>query len=278
MSFESTFDERTHRMSTFDSTKRRLVDLLRDIEAGKIQLPDFQRGWVWDDEHIRSLLISIARAFPVGAVMLLETGGEARFKVRPVEGIDPATIPATKVEKLILDGQQRLKSLTQVLILDKAVKTRDEKKRPVERFYYIDIERAMEGPESYEQAIVAVGADRTIRGNFGKDITLDLRTEEQEFKNFYFPCNQILNRNKWESGLIAFAPDKFAKYMQFRDQVLDRFTDYDVPVIELKKDNKTVLQRVRSFCRRLRLRSSLLRLPISHYVQYDSTAQSFHLV
>jgi predicted nucleic acid-binding protein len=38
-----------------------------------------------DDEHIRSLLVSIARAFPVGAVMLLETGGETKFKIRPVE-------------------------------------------------------------------------------------------------------------------------------------------------------------------------------------------------
>jgi len=40
-------------MSNFDSTKTRLADLLRDIVGGKIQLPDFQRGWVWDDEHTR---------------------------------------------------------------------------------------------------------------------------------------------------------------------------------------------------------------------------------
>jgi hypothetical protein len=38
-------------MSNFDSTKTRLAALLQDIEKGKIQLPDFQRGWVWDDEH-----------------------------------------------------------------------------------------------------------------------------------------------------------------------------------------------------------------------------------
>ncbi len=116
-------------MSTFDSTKKRLAELLRDIEAGKIQLPDFQRGWVWDDEHIRSLLVSIARAFPVGAIMLLETGGEARFGVRPVEGLDITKCSPDKAEKLILDGQQRLTSLTQVLILKKPVDTRDEKKR-----------------------------------------------------------------------------------------------------------------------------------------------------
>ena len=59
-------------MSTFDSTKASLSDLLREIKEGTIQLPDFQRGWIWDDDHIRDLLVSIARSFPIGAVMLLE--------------------------------------------------------------------------------------------------------------------------------------------------------------------------------------------------------------
>ena len=52
-------------METFDTTKTSLPELLKSISAGKIQLPDFQRGWVWDDEHVRSLLVSIARSFPV---------------------------------------------------------------------------------------------------------------------------------------------------------------------------------------------------------------------
>src|SRR5438477_12647428 len=106
-------------MSTFDSTKTRLADLLKDITAGKLQLPDFQRGWVWDDEHIRSLLVSIARSFPIGAVMLLETGGEARFQVRLIEGIELPGDTSRLAEQLILDGQQRLTSLTQVLKLEK---------------------------------------------------------------------------------------------------------------------------------------------------------------
>src|SRR5882672_8474189 len=98
-------------MTTFDSTKTELGKILDEIVEGKIQLPDFQRGWVWDDEHIRSLLVSIARSFPIGAVMLLETGGDVRFQVRPVENlIFDGKIPDP--EKLILDGQQRLTSLT----------------------------------------------------------------------------------------------------------------------------------------------------------------------
>src|SRR5205085_1835945 len=139
-----------------------------------IQLPDFQRGWVWDDEHIRSLLVSIARSFPIGAVMLLETGGEARFQVRPLEGV---ALPDTaSPERLILDGQQRLTSLTQVLKLAAPVTTQDEKKRDIRRYHYFDIEKAMSGPATLEEAIIAVGEDRVRRTNFGRDIVLDLST------------------------------------------------------------------------------------------------------
>jgi uncharacterized protein with ParB-like and HNH nuclease domain len=139
-------------MATFDSTKRSLADLIKDITLGKIQLPDFQRGWVWDDEHIRSLLVSVARSFPIGAVMLLETGGEAKFQIRPVEGI--ALDASVTAERLILDGQQRLTSLTQVLALQKPVDTTDDKKREVKRVYYIDIQKALDG--QIEEAFIGV--------------------------------------------------------------------------------------------------------------------------
>jgi uncharacterized protein with ParB-like and HNH nuclease domain len=63
-------------MSTFDSTKTPLPEIIKAITDGKLQLSDFQRDWVWDDDHVRSLLVSVARSFPTGAVMLLETRGD----------------------------------------------------------------------------------------------------------------------------------------------------------------------------------------------------------
>lgn len=225
-------------MPTFDSTKKRLADLLREIVEGKIQLPDFQRGWVWDDEHIRSLLTSIGRAFPIGAIMLLENGGDAKFKVHPVEGVDPTQATPEKAEKLILDGQQRLTSLVQVLTSSNPVQTSDIKKRELKCYYYIDIEKALNGPESLDEAIFAVGEDRTVRENFGRDIRIDLRSADKEFQLFCFPCAQILNSDDWEEGLNAYDASKFGRYMQFRKLVLSEFRQYDVPVIELKKDNK----------------------------------------
>jgi hypothetical protein len=220
-------------MSTFDSTKTHLSKLLEEVVEGKLQLPDFQRGWVWDDEHIRSLLVSIARSFPIGAVMLLETGGEARFQVRPAEGVslpDGAT-----PERLILDGQQRLTSLTQALKLLTPVNTRDDKKREIGRHYYFDITKALQGPESLADSIVGVDKERMLRANFGRDVVLDLSSTEKEIGAFHFPCDQVLNSDKWEEKLNAIAPDQFAQYMQFRVQVLNPFRQYQVPVIVLQK-------------------------------------------
>lgn len=48
--------------ASFDSTKTPLQELLARADKGSLQLPDFQRGGVWDDERIRSLLASVGEA------------------------------------------------------------------------------------------------------------------------------------------------------------------------------------------------------------------------
>src|SRR5204863_397911 len=63
-------------VSTFTTPEPSLSELLAQIESGEVQLPDFQRTWVWDNEHIRSLLASVSLAYPIGAVMLLRAGGK----------------------------------------------------------------------------------------------------------------------------------------------------------------------------------------------------------
>ena len=62
--------------STFKTNPVALQKLLQDAEAGKLQLPDFQRSWVWDEERIRSLIASVSRGFPVGAIMTLSAGSD----------------------------------------------------------------------------------------------------------------------------------------------------------------------------------------------------------
>lgn len=222
-------------MTTFDSTKRSLPELLKDITAGKIQLPDFQRGWVWDDDHVQSLLVSIARSFPVGAVMLMETGGEVRFETRPVEGIDPDTVTKAP-DQLILDGQQRLTSLTQAVGLDAPVNTRTAKGKPIKRHYYFDIRTALEGEDRLEEAVIAVDENRQTRKNFGRDVDIDLSSRQLECEQLYFPCDKLLSPNDWAGDLFKYNKDEIGTYFEFQEKIISAFSAYQLPVIELKKE------------------------------------------
>ena len=223
-------------MSTFDSTKALLNDLLSEIKEGKIQLPDFQRGWIWDDDHIHDLLVSIARSFPIGAVMLLEAGGEVRFQTRPVEGLEEKIPRDQEPEKLILDGQQRLTTLTQALSLDKPVRTQTAKRKKIKRYYYFDIQKVLDAPNSLDDAVVAVDENRQLRSDFGRRVELDLSTTELECQHLHFPCNQIMGSDNWEMTLHRVASAQFGAYMKFRAQVLDAFRKYQIPVIQLQRE------------------------------------------
>ena len=223
-------------MTTFDSTKASLNDLLKEIELGKIQLPEFQRGWIWDDNHIRDLLVSLARSFPIGAVMLLEAGGEVRFETRPVEGLERIVSNSCNPEKLILDGQQRLTTLTQAIWLKAPVQTRTSKKKEIQRYYYFNIAKALDNPLALDEAIVAVDENRHVRANFGRDVVLDLSSTSLECEQLYFPCNQIMSSDAWEMKLHEVAPDSFGTYMKFRGQILTSFRSYQLPVIFLRKE------------------------------------------
>ena len=106
-------------------------------------MPDFQRSWVWDEDRIKSLIASISRAFPVGALMTLDTGGDVNFKPRPVEGA-PTRRSTFRRHSLLLDGQQRMTSLYQVTLRGKVVETVTPKNKKVKRWFYIDIRKALD--------------------------------------------------------------------------------------------------------------------------------------
>lgn len=167
-----------------------LNELMRGVASGKIQLPDFQRDWTWDDNRIKGILASLSQGYPMGAIMCLEYGNEnVRFKYRTIEGVKASGVSP---ELLILDGQQRLTSMYSATYSKNAVKTKTEKGKDVERFYYFDINKCLDENEDRLDAIKAVPADRKIKTNFDRDIVLDLSTRELEYEHEMFPINLIL--------------------------------------------------------------------------------------
>ena len=130
----------------FQTPQHTLAKYLAWTTSGHIQLPDFQRQFKWEDERIRQLLVTVLRGHPMGAVMLLATGNDqVRFKPRPVEGV--ALADGSQAEWLLLDGQQRLTSLTQALTGSGVVKTMDARGKDLERRYYLDVDLALQGED-----------------------------------------------------------------------------------------------------------------------------------
>lgn len=222
-------------ITTFDSTKESMLGMLSSIADGKTQLPDFQRGWVWDDDHIRSLLASLSLAYPVGTIMMLETGGnEVKFKPRPVEGV---TTNGIQPERLILDGQQRLTSLYLATLYGKVVETQDARKKLIKRWYYIDMVKALAVAGDRDEAIVSLGEDR-LKRNFRNEIIADFSTPELEYKMGLFPFTCIFNSNEWRRDFNKFWNYEAAKielFDSFEELVIKRFEQYQMPLILLRR-------------------------------------------
>jgi len=81
----------------------KIATILDQIDLGSIALPEFQRGYVWNREQVRSLMQSLYRRYPVGSLLVWVTAAEGATA--------RGEAPAPGVVKLLLDGQQRMTSL-----------------------------------------------------------------------------------------------------------------------------------------------------------------------
>jgi hypothetical protein len=171
--------------------------------------------------------------------MFLEYGSDAvRFKYQPITG----SLATIKPEILILDGQQRLTSIYAAMYCKSAVRTRDDKKREIFCFYYLDIEKCLSSTTDRVDAVISIPEDKTIRSNFGRDVILDLTTREKEFEKRMFPLNIVYDRSatsKWRNEYHKFHkhdPNIVEQFDDFDSEILQTIYGYKVPVITLDKD------------------------------------------
>ena len=226
----------------FTSDELPLAQLLDQAERGELQLPDFQRGWVWDDDHIRSLLASISLSYPIGAIMTLVAGNpDVNFKARLLEGVTPVAVPAPDL--LLLDGQQRLTSLFQALKSRTPVHTRDRRGNELLRHYYADIDACIDPTlDREEEGIISVPADRIVRSDFGRAIDMDLSTRDREIAAEMFPLDIVLDGGDtmdWQMAYLQSGPgdqpDRVDKWKRFQNAIINPFVQYHVPTIDLAK-------------------------------------------
>ncbi|MBQ1124625.1 DUF262 domain-containing protein [Streptomyces sp. B15] len=220
----------------FSIDKRPLRDLLQQVQVGKAQLPEFQRGWVWPWPNIASLLASISLSYPVGTVMLLKAGGDVRFKYRPIEGAAPPG--DAEPESLVLDGQQRLTSLFQALKLHRPVETQDLRNHRAAGWFYADMRAALEENGDREEAIRFLPESRVVR-NFRGEVLEDYSTPELEYEHHLFPLHAVFDNGDWGDEFTDYWSDHKEKrtlWRAFRQTFVRPFDLYHVPIIELGQE------------------------------------------
>lgn len=120
-------------MARAEATVEELVSM---IERGELRLPEMQRGYVWRSTRVRDLLDSLYRGYPSGAILLWETDEGVPLQDM---GVKQQANPYQST-RLLLDGQQRLTSLSAV-IRGEPVKVRGRKKaseKKIELLFNLD--------------------------------------------------------------------------------------------------------------------------------------------
>jgi len=118
------------------------------------------------------------------------------------------------------------------------VLTHDQRGKPIERWYYVDMSMALDPRVDREEAIVSLSANRVIR-NFRNEVVEDYSTPEREYAAMLFPFTQVFGSADWRTGFFAhwdYDRDHIKLWDRFEAEVVKRFEQYHLPVIELAKE------------------------------------------
>ena len=121
-----------------------LPKLLADVRSGHIQVPRFQRPFVWEDERRVELLRSLRAGIPIGSLLVWRT---AQNRLPSFEAIAGHKIPRPgkgQTISYLLDGHQRLTTLFAAFLApsssskkEKAVPQDDDTPEPI----FFDLEQ-----------------------------------------------------------------------------------------------------------------------------------------
>ncbi len=222
----------------FTTPSYSLKDLFSRAGRGELQLPDFQREYLWGVDRVRTLVTSVLRGYPVGSFLALDTRHmEQRFKPRPLEGVE---VDGVAPGLLLLDGQQRLTSLYQAFTNNGEVHTVDYLGRAICRRFMVDVRAAASADPMPVEALFAVDEQGQVRSHFGPDVEGALNSREAYLYNGVIPVSMLL----WPEGndllvdMAAHTEDAQLRdaVKRFVNQVMRALPAYDVPVIRVDRE------------------------------------------
>lgn len=229
-------------MAKSEAKVEELVDM---IERGGLRLPEMQRRYVWRSTRVRDLLDSLYRGYPSGAILLWETN-----EAVPLQdfAVSQQTNPYQST-RLLLDGQQRLTSLSAV-IRGEPVTVRG-RKRPIELLFNLEhpdelalvTEVNEDNDEDDLNEDEADSSDDELLQRFNK-MTFVVSTKKLEQLPHWVKVTEVFKSTSdtaflKQAGISGFEDPRYEKYSQrlarlrgirkyvYRMDVLERTLKYD---------------------------------------------------
>ena len=187
--------------------------LVADVKASKIALPEFQRDFVWDEDDVASLLVSVARGWPTGTFLLLSGDQVQTFQAKAVEGA-PA-IDESRIETLVLDGQQRLTGLFHAF------------EDLSDYVYYLEIGQVRDS-ETLD--------DDNIRAEKRPAFTKLYPDIDAEASARIIKIHRIIDNQRFADWSEFLPKEQRAGWFEFRDTILPGLKSYGIPTVNLTRE------------------------------------------
>lgn len=181
--------------------ERTVEELVSKIESGELRLPEMQRRYVWRATRVRDLLDSLYRGYPSGAILVWETDGqvaERDFAVTQAPN-------ALQSGMLLLDGQQRLTSLSAV-IRGEPIHVRG-RKRPIDILFNLDHPEAL-------TLVTEVHEDRDVDDDIGEEAGEDDLQKRLSEMTFVVSTKQLASKPNWVSVTDVFKSTDNAPFLK----------------------------------------------------------------
>lgn len=196
-----TFDLGTGKMAKAEATVEELVSM---IERGELRLPEMQRRYVWRSTRVRDLMDSLYRGYPSGAILLWETDEDVALQDFSVS----QRKNSYSNNRLLLDGQQRLTSLSAV-IRGEPVTVRG-RKRPIDLLFNLDHPDTLELVTEVDEE----GDDEQGIDDDAVDSTDDELQQRFQKMTFVVATNKLARLPNWVRVSEVFASDGDAGILQ----------------------------------------------------------------
>jgi len=224
-------------------------ELVSMIERGELRLPEMQRRYVWRSTRVRDLLDSLYRGYPSGAILLWETD-----EAVPLQEFAVAQdLAPFQTKRLLLDGQQRLTSLSAV-IRGQPVTVRG-RRRPLELLFNLEhpdqlavvTEVDEDGGDDEDDAELDFDAPDSTEDELQKrfdDLAFVVSTRKLEQLPHWVKVSEVFKTDEdapflERAGIEKISDPRFKKYSQrlarlrgikkyeYRMDVLERTLGYD---------------------------------------------------